>query len=138
MQKVTYLTTIVSIVMAMLLLSSSYDGVAQASQDDGARREAAELRMEEIKQRLALTPEQEKQLAPIIEARNSKLRDLRSSKDGDTSRRARFAMLKEARKIQDDFNAQIEPILTKEQQKEWEEIRKEGRETAKERRRERQ
>jgi hypothetical protein len=138
MQKVTCLTTTVFIMMAMLVLSSSYDGVAQAAQDDGARREAAELRIEEIKERLALTPEQEKQLAPIIEARNSKLRDLRASHDGDTSRRARFAMLKEARQIQDDFNAQIEPILTKEQREEWAEIRKEARAAAQERRRERQ
>lgn len=47
-------------------------------------------------------------------------------------------MLKDARKIQEDFNAQISPILTKEQQKEWEEIRKEVREAAKQRMHERQ
>jgi hypothetical protein len=127
-----------SVTAAILLLSWSQEGLEQTAADDGARRQAAELRIEELKQRLALTPEQETQLAPIIEARNAKLRDLRSSYGGDTSRRARFAMLKDARKIQEDFNAKISPILTKDQQKEWEAIRKEVREAAKARMRERQ
>jgi hypothetical protein len=137
MSKTTRFKAALSILSATLLLSASQAGFGQAAADDGARREAVELRIEELKERLELTPEQESRLAPIIEARNVKLRELRSSTGGDTSRRARMAALKEARKIQADFSAQIAPILTKEQQDEWEEIRKEVRAAAKERMRER-
>jgi uncharacterized coiled-coil DUF342 family protein len=129
--------TTLSIVSAMLLLSFSPFGFAQTATGDGARREAAELRIEELKERLQLTPEQESRLAPIIEARNSKLRELRSSMEGDSSRRARMAALKEARKIQADFSEKIAPILTKEQQAEWEKIREEFRAAAKQRMRDR-
>lgn len=90
------------------------------------------------KTRLALTPEQESQLAPLIDARNARLRELRSSAGGDTSRRARIATLKEARKIQEDINARIAPILMKGQQAEWEDICKEVRAAAKERMRDRE
>jgi DNA repair photolyase len=129
--------TVLSVISAMLLLASSQASLAETG-DGGARREAMELRIEELKTRLALTTEQESQLAPLIDARNARLRELRSSAGGDTSRRARIATLKEARKIQEDFNARIAPILTKAQQTEWEQIRKEVRATAKERMRDRE
>jgi hypothetical protein len=137
MSKTTRVKATLAICSAMLLLGASHAGFAQSTTGDGARREAIDLRIEELKERLELTPEQETRLAPIIEARNAKLRELRSSAGGDTSRRARMAALKQARKIQADFSAQIAPILTKEQQAEWEEIREEARAAAKERMRER-
>jgi DNA repair photolyase len=137
MSQTTRFKAALSILSATLLLSASQVGFGQAAADDGARREAVELRIEELKERLELTPEQESRLAPIIEARNARLRELRSSAGGDTSRRARMAALKEARKVQADFSAQIAPILTREQQDEWEEIREEVRAAAKERMRER-
>jgi hypothetical protein len=126
-----------SILSALVLFGAPQIGLADDSESDGGRREAVELRIEELKKRLALTPEQESRLAPIVEARNARLRELRSSSGGDTSRRGRMAMLKQARKIQEDFSAQIAPILSKEQQAEWEDIRKEVRAAAKERIRER-
>lgn len=137
MSKTTRFNAILAICSATLLLGASQGGLAQDTAGDGARREAVELRIEELKERLDLTPEQESRLAPIIDARNARLRELRSSAGGDTSRRARMAALKEARKIQADFSAQIAPILTREQQAEWEEIREEARAAAKERMRER-
>jgi hypothetical protein len=137
MPLIARLKAVASATMAILLLGSSPQVLAQTSEGNSARREAAELRIEELKKRLALTSEQEAKLAPIIEARNDKLRDLRASSDGDTSRRAKIAMLKKARKIQEDFSAQIEPILTEQQQAEWEKFRKETRDAAKERMRER-
>ena len=137
MLNMTRLRSTLSTLTAIVLLGSSQVGLAQTAQVDGARREALELRVDELKERLALTPEQETQLAPIIEARNASLRELRASAGADTSRRARMATLKKARKIQDDFSAQIAPILTKEQKAEWDEIREEVRDAAKERMRER-
>jgi hypothetical protein len=124
-------------VLFALLLGFLQPGLAQSEPADGARREAMELRVEELKQRLALTPEQEAQLAPLIEARNANLRKLRAGSGGDDSRRARMARLQQARKIQEEFNSMVAPILTREQQAEWGEIRKEVRAAAKERMRER-
>lgn len=40
------------------------------------------------------------------------------------------AQLREAREIQEDFIARVEPLLTQEQMKEWEAIRKEARKAA--------
>jgi hypothetical protein len=137
MAKITRFKAALSIISATLLLGASHAGFAQTAAGDDARREAIELRIEELKERLELTPDQESRLAPIIEARNARLRELRSSAGGDTSRRARMETLKEARRIQADFSAQIAPILTQEQQAEWDEIRKEVRAAAKERMRER-
>lgn len=137
MPKSASLKFVLSIFSATLLLGASQAAFTQTAKDDSARRDAVELRIEELKARLELTPEQESRLAPIIEARNAELRELRSRAGGDSSRRARMAALKEARKIQADFSAKIAPILTKEQQAEWEEIREEARNAAKERMRER-
>jgi hypothetical protein len=122
---------------ALVLLHLSSATIVAAAETDGARREAAEVRMEELKQRLALSPEQQAQLVPLVEARNVRLRDLRESNGGDQSRRARFKLMKQARKVQEDFTAQVEPILTQEQQVEWAKIRSEVRAAAKERMRER-
>lgn len=133
MSKTTRFKATLAIGSAVLLLGASHAAFAQSTASDGARREAVELRVEELKERLDLTPDQESRLAPIVDARNAKLRELRSNTGGDTSRRARLAALKEARKIQADFSAQIAPILTKEQQAEWAEIREEARAAAKER-----
>jgi DNA repair photolyase len=137
MTKTWQIRRALSILSVLVLFGAPQAGLADDNETERGRREAAELRIEELKERLALTPEQEARLAPIIEARNARLRELRSSAGGDTSRRGRIAMLKQARKIQEDFSAQIAPILTKEQQAEWEEIRKEVRAAAKERMRER-
>lgn len=125
------------ILSAGLLLGGSPAAMAQSASSEGARREAAEMRLEEFKQRLALTPEQESRLAPLIEARNARLRELRASKGSDTSRRARISTLKQARQIQEEFNAQVTPILTPEQQAEWQKIREEVKAAARERLRER-
>jgi hypothetical protein len=137
MVKTSQVKRALSILSGLVLFGAPQVGLADDNEGEGGRREAVELRIEELKERLALTPEQEARLAPIIEARNARLRELRSSTGGDASRRGRIAMLKQARKIQEDFSAQIAPILTREQQAEWEEIRKEVRAAAKERMRER-
>ena len=112
-------------------------GPAAAAEATEEQRQAAELKIEELKKRLNLTPEQEQRLAPLVQNRNAKLKALRERSGDDTSRRARKAMLKEARGIQEGFVEQVEPILTKEQLKEWEAIRAEMRDAARERLRER-
>jgi hypothetical protein len=98
--------------------------------------EGSPMGMEEMRTRLALTPEQEAQIAPLVEERNAKLKALRESGDSSGSRREKLGSLKQARGIQQDFVKQVEPLLSKEQRKEWKVLREEMKETAKERLRE--
>lgn len=119
--------------IAAALLSLGASVLVSAAEVSDAQREAAELKIEELKSRLKLTAEQQAQLAPLVKARNAKLKELRAQRAGDGSRRGRRAMLKDARSIQEEFNQQLRPILTQEQMKEWQAIRAEVRATAKER-----
>ena len=84
------------------------------------------------------TPEQEAQISPLIEARNSKLKAVRESADPKGSRREKLGVLRQVRSIQQDFVKQVEPLLSKEQKKEWERLRDEMKDTAKARLRDRQ
>jgi hypothetical protein len=109
---------------------------ARAAEVTDEQRQALQVKIEELRERLALTPEQEAKIAPLVQERNEKLKALRGSLGEQPSRRERFGMLREAKGIQEAFVEQVDPLLTKEQKKEWEVIRKEMREAAKERRRE--
>jgi Spy/CpxP family protein refolding chaperone len=101
--------------------------VALAADEAGSKSEAAQLAMEQLRERLALTPDQEARIAPLVQARNQKLQALRGSMDADASRRQKRGALKEAREIQSEFVEKVEPILTPQQKKEWEALRKEMR-----------
>lgn len=92
-----------------------------------AEPDAAQLGMEQLRERLALTPDQEARIAPLVQARNQKLQALRGSMDADASRRQKRGALKEAREIQSEFVEKVEPLLTDTQKKEWEALRKEMR-----------
>lgn len=126
------------VIVAFAVLVAAPSSAAEAEPSKEQRQQAAELKIEELKERLKLTPEQEQRLAPLVQDRNAKLKALRERSGDAPSRRERRAMLKEARGIQENFIEQVEPVLTKEQLKEWEAIRTELRETARERMRERQ
>lgn len=86
--------------------------------------------------RLKLTPEQEAQLHPILEERSTRMHAIRDQYVGDTSREARRAMFEDARLVQKDYEGKVRAVLTPEQEKEWEKMRKEGRATLREQYRE--
>lgn len=114
-------------------------GAASADAQGTDTRSAAEgsqMAIEEMRSRLALTPAQEEQISPLIDERNTKLKALRESADPNGSRREKLGVLKRARGIQQDFVKQVEPLLSKEQKKEWAAMRDEMKETAKGRLRE--
>ena len=104
-----------------------------AAEPTDAQRQAIETKIQDLRERLALTPEQEQQLAPLLQARNAKLQELFAKRDPDASRRDKRALLSEAKTIQDDFDKQITPILSEEQMRKWRAIRKEARSAAIER-----
>jgi hypothetical protein len=123
--------------IAVALVSGVIQNVSWGAEVSQEQREAMQLKFEELRERLALTPEQEAKIAPLVQARNEKLKALRGSSGSEPSRRERLAMLKEARSIQQDFVERVEPMLTAEQKKEWAAIREEMKEAAKARRRDR-
>lgn len=98
---------------------------------------APQISIEELRTRLNLTPQQQEQIAPLVEERKAKMEPIRAKVDSAASRREKLAVLQEAKAVQDDFNSKVQPILTQEQQAEWQKIREELRERMKERRRNR-
>lgn len=114
--------------IALLAIGSAMiDTPAYAVEPTAEQREAIQVKIEELRARLALTPEQEEKIAPLVRERNEKLQALRGKSDPNASRSEKRALLQETRGIQDDFVARVEPLLTKEQIKEWEAIRQEAR-----------
>ena len=128
---------VLALLLAVATLSGSVASVSLAAEVTAEQREALQLKVEELRARLALTPEQEARIAPLVEARNRKLQALSASNSSTASRRERIGMLKQARAIQEDFVEQVDPLLTPSQKKEWEAFRKEMKDAAKERRRSR-
>jgi hypothetical protein len=113
-----------TLLIAAVLAVAALDANAQ-----GARPDPAEVqqRIEQAKTRLNLTPDQQAKLRPVMEERARKMKAIRDKHAGDTSRSAKRAMFKEARPVQQEYEAQVKAILTEPQFKEWEEMRSEAR-----------
>lgn len=114
-------------VLALLLTSAA---PAWARQDGSATRQTAQVqqRLEEIKERLALTPEQIEQIRPVLEDELRKLQELRDKSSGpEQGRRAKRRMARELREIQRTADERLSKILTKQQMDEMKKIREERR-----------
>jgi hypothetical protein len=109
----------------------------QSAAADESPVSAPQITMEELRTRLNLTPQQQEQIAPLIEERKAKMEPIRAKASSTASRREKIALFQDAKTVQDDFNSKVQPILTQEQQAEWNKIREELRERMKERRRNR-
>lgn len=83
--------------------------------------------------RLELTSEQEAQLRPIFQKRTSELQQSQLLLQRAASRQQKRDVLRDAKKAGDEFNSQVESVLTPSQKNEWREIRSEVREKVKER-----
>jgi LAS superfamily LD-carboxypeptidase LdcB len=107
---------------ALALVSLASPGMATTPLD-AAKIEA---KIQEAKVRLALTPEQESQLKPVVSERSEKIAAIRGQYGGDTSRKARRAMYEQIRPVQKDYEAKVRTILTDAQEAEWDKMRKES------------
>ena len=105
--------------------------------DSSAPAPAPQISIDDLRARLNLTPEQQAAIAPYAEERKAKMEQVRSKLASATSRRDKLALAKEAKAIQDDFSSKVQPVLTPEQQAEWQKIREEMREQMKQRMRSR-
>ena len=72
------------------------------------------------------------QLKPLVQDRNQKLKAIRDKYAGQSSRRAKRAMFKEAQPVVENYQARVRTILNDEQEAEWEKMRAEAKERFKE------
>ncbi|MBB6095922.1 Spy/CpxP family protein refolding chaperone [Povalibacter uvarum] len=93
----------------------------------------AEMTIEQLKSRLNLSAEQQAKIAPYVETRKAKLQEAHGKISSSSSRKDKRAALQEAKQAQDEFVKNVEPVLTAEQQAEWQKMRAEAREQMKER-----
>ena len=101
-------TRVAPLIVATLAILGAATSMAEAPQADPAAIQAV---IEEAKARLKLTPEQEAQLKPLVQDRNQKLKAIRDKYAGDTSRRAKRAMFKEAQPVVENYQARVRTIL---------------------------
>ena len=117
------------LVVATLAILAASMALAQAPAVDPSAIQAV---VEEARVRLKLTTEQEAQLKPLVQDRNQKLKAIRDKYAGQSSRRAKRAMFKEAQPVVENYQARVRTILNDEQEAEWEKMRAEAKERFKE------
>jgi hypothetical protein len=89
--------------------------------------------LDTLSSRLELTPEQEAQLRPLFQKRQSELQQAQLSLQAAATKQQKREVLRNAKKSGDAFNSQVESVLTPSQKHEWREIRSSVREKVKER-----
>ena len=89
--------------------------------------------LDNISRQLELSPEQEARLRPIFQKRLSELQQSQLLLQRATTPQRKDEVLQEAKKAGDEFNMQVESVLTPSQKHEWREIRSGVREKVKER-----
>jgi hypothetical protein len=92
------------------------------------RAEQARQRLDQIKDRLQLTPEQVERVQPVLADEMQKVKALRDKDDAaGQSRRGRLKLARELRDIQDKSDDQLKTILSQPQMEEMKKIREERR-----------
>jgi hypothetical protein len=86
-----------------------------------------------LSNRLELTADQERQLLPLFEKRRSELRQSQTLLEQASTPQQQRDVLREVERTGNEFNTQVERVLTPAQQHEWREFRSELLEKAKER-----
>ena len=97
------------------------------------QKQQAAKRIQELKERLKLTPEQEEKIRPLVQEEREKIQAIRQKYAGDTSRKARTDMMQEMKPVRQHFQQEVQKILTPDQMKEWAKMRQEMKEELKER-----
>jgi hypothetical protein len=84
------------------------------------------LRIDQIRQRLNLTEDQQQKIRPILEEEETKLQGIRAA-HSQAQQQDRAQILSELRGVQQDSNQRIVPLLNKDQRAEWRLIRQQAR-----------
>ena len=117
-----------SFVAALALMIAPAALAAQDSTQLARRMPDAAQRLENLKQRLNLTADQETAIKPILQAEADSFKAIRQRYEGKTERADRRSMMQEYRKLRDASNEKIKPVLTEQQQAEWKKWQDENRE----------
>jgi Spy/CpxP family protein refolding chaperone len=120
------------IILTLLLIGSISPRASAQEPNAPAMPDQARQRLEQIKERLKLTPEQVEQVRPILTDEVQKLKALREANSGG-GRRDRRKMAREFKRIQDDADDQLKKVLSKEQMSELKKLRDERRQQMRER-----
>jgi periplasmic protein CpxP/Spy len=124
------------IILTLLLIGSlspcPADAAASQEQTAPAVPEQARQRLDQIKERLKLTPEQIEQVRPILADEVQKLKALRETSSGG-GRRDRLKKGREFKRIQEETDDRLEKVLSKDQMRELKKLREEWRQQIRER-----
>jgi hypothetical protein len=101
-------------------------GSAAQQKLDPKQADAIRQRLEEVKDRLQLTPEQIERIRPILTTELERVRATLEKHDPQT-RRGKIGVGRDLKQIQGEIEKQLKPILTKPQLQELARIREEFR-----------
>jgi hypothetical protein len=130
---------VVTLALLLLLLTSALPVAAAAQAQDPNRQqqlEQARDKLQQIKDRLELTPEQTEQVRPVIAEEMQQFKAVRDKYNagGDSqNRRARLKMGRELKSIQSATDEKLRKILSAKQMDELKKIREEWRQQMRER-----
>jgi hypothetical protein len=114
-------------ILALVMMSTVPAGTVQDNRDP-IQTEQVQKRLQEIKDRLELTPDQIERIRPLLTEEVQKLNAVREKYDPDDQNlRARLRMARDLRGVQDSTDEQLKKILSKTQMEEVKKIREEGR-----------
>jgi hypothetical protein len=117
-----------------LLLASAMTASAGQAKESQVNAEQVRERLEQIKVRLELTPQQVEQIRPVLEEEVQKLKAVRDKYSGrEPNVRTRLQIARELRDIQSAGDEKLQKILSKKQMEEMKKIREEFREELRER-----
>ncbi|QOY88479.1 hypothetical protein [Paludibaculum fermentans] len=122
-----------TMMMSLLALCA---GALPAQQEPTAqqeKRERAQERLQQIKDRLKLTPEQSEQVRPIVTEEFQRLKEIRDKHSGDSNRRGKMKMAREMRDVQSDADSKLSKVLSKTQMDELKKMRAEWRQQMRDR-----
>jgi hypothetical protein len=126
-------TNILIAIFSALLTCAANPCAAQQT-SDAQRKEQLQQRLQQVKDRLNLTPEQAEQVRPVLTEEVESLRALREKyNQNGQDRRTRMKMGRELRSIRSAADDKLKKILSKQQMDEWKKIREEWRQDLRER-----
>lgn len=118
--------------LASILIVALMAPVLMADEGTDDRAAQVQQKIDELKTRLNLTPEQTAKLEPIVKSEVGEMKAIRGQYGQDLSRRDKRKMLKAMQDVQKKYQPQIQAVLTPEQQSEWKKIKEEEKKQLKE------
>ena len=112
----------------VLLLSAVLPQLSGQERNNQPSLDTVRQKIDEVKERLALTPDQIEKIRPVLVDELQRFRAVRDKVNaGDQSRRDRLDAARELRQIRSDADNKLKKILSKKQMDELKKVREEWR-----------